>query len=96
MPVVTTFVVAEEQQMSENTNKVEPHGCIVCGRIHQLLVVYTPEGKMTACSVISPGGHIVPDDLRPLAACETHTAAQVETALASHYPGLKLPEDLED
>jgi hypothetical protein len=49
--------------MSDNTNRVEQHGCIVCDKIHNLLVVYTPSGKMVACIVISPGGRVVADKL---------------------------------
>jgi len=79
----------QERQMSENTNKVEPHGCIVCGKIYNLLVVYAPSGSMVGCTVISPGGRVVPDALRPLAACTTHSAEEIETALDSHYPSLE-------
>jgi len=82
--------------MSENTNKVEEHGCIVCGKIYNLLVVYTPSGKMFACSVISPGGHPVRDAVRPLVACNAHSGAEIETALTRHYPGQEQAEDLEE
>jgi len=82
--------------MSDNTNRVEPHGCIVCGKIYNLLVVYTPSGGMVACTVTSPGGHPVPDAVRPLAACNTHSGVEIETALASHYPGKEQPEDREE
>ncbi len=82
--------------MSDNTNRVEPHGCIVCGKIYNLLVVYTPSGLMVGCTVTSPGGHPVPDAVRPLAACNTHSGAEIETALARHYPGLEQVEDRED
>jgi hypothetical protein len=82
--------------MTDKTNRVEPHGCIVCGRVYNLLVVYTPSGRMTGCTVTSPGGRVVPDDVRPLVACTTHSASAVETALARHYPGTQQPEDRED
>jgi hypothetical protein len=82
--------------MSENTNKVEQHGCIVCGKLYNLLVVYSPSGRMVACTVITPGGHVVPDDVRPLAACNTHKAMEIETALAKHYPGIDQSEDLDE
>ena len=45
--------------MSENKNVVEIHGCIVCAKLFNLLVVYTPDGKLLDCTVTSPGGHIV-------------------------------------
>lgn len=82
--------------MSENITRVEPHGCIVCGKLYNLLVVYTPAGRMTACTVISPGGQLVPDPVRPLAACITHTGEEIETALLLHYPGMEQPEDGEE
>ena len=66
--------------MSENKNVVEVHGCIVCAKLFNILVVYTPEGKMLDCTVTSPGGHRVPDERRPLAACDTHTAEEIKSA----------------
>jgi len=66
--------------MSENKNVVEIHGCIVCAKLFNLLVVYTPEGKLLDCTVTSPGGHVVPDERRPLVACDAHTAKEIETA----------------
>jgi len=65
---------------SENTNAVEMHGCLVCGRAFNMLAVYTPDGRLVDCTVTSPGGHRVPDQLRPLAACDTHTAGEIEAA----------------
>ena len=82
--------------MSDNINRVEQHGCIVCGKIYNLLVVYTPSGLMVGCTVTSPGGNPVPDAVRPLAACNTHSGAEIETALARHYPGMEQTEDRED
>jgi hypothetical protein len=67
----------KENTMSENKNVVEIHGCIVCANLFNLLVVYTPEGKLLDCTVTSPGGHIVPDERRPLVACDTHTAEEI-------------------
>ena len=66
--------------MSENQNKVEMHGCIVCAKIYNVLAVYAPDGKLVDCTVTSPGGHIVPDKRRPLVACDTHTAQEIESA----------------
>jgi len=51
---------------------------------------------MVGCTVTSPGGHPVPDAVRPLAACNTHSGAEIETALARHYPGMEQAEDRED
>jgi hypothetical protein len=63
--------------MSENKNVVEIHGCIVCAKLFNLLVVYTPQGKLLDCTVTSSGGHIVPDERHPLVACNTHTAEEL-------------------
>jgi hypothetical protein len=82
--------------MSKNTNKVEPHGCIVCGKVYDLLVVYNSTGEMVDCTVTSPGGRIVPDKDRPLASCTNHSDAEIETALKRHYPGKEQEEDRED
>jgi hypothetical protein len=82
--------------MAENTNRVEQHGCIVCGKIHTLLVVYTPSGKMVGCTVTSPDGRVVPDEARPLVACNRHSKSEVDSALSRYYPGSEQPEDKED
>jgi hypothetical protein len=66
--------------MSENKTAVEMHGCIVCARIFNILAIYTPDGRLVDCTVTSPGGHCVLDELRPLVACDTHTAVEIETA----------------
>jgi hypothetical protein len=66
--------------MSENKVVVEMHGCIVCARIFNVLAIYTPDGRLVDYTVTSSGGHCVPDELRPLVACITHTAVEIETA----------------
>jgi hypothetical protein len=81
--------------MSNNTNAVEQHGCIVCGKVYNLLVIYDPEGKLVDCSVTSPGGRRVRDEHWPLVACERHSEEEIDAALAKHYPG-KAKEDPED
>jgi hypothetical protein len=65
---------------SENKSVVEMHGCIVCARLFNILAVYTPAGKLVDCTVTSPGGHIIPDERKPLAACDTHTVKEIESA----------------
>jgi hypothetical protein len=90
------LVNVQEQKMSDNTNRVEQHGCIVCGKLYNLLVVYAPSGKMVDFTVVSPGGRTVPDAVRPLVSCNIHSESEVETALAKHYPGMEQPEDRED
>jgi hypothetical protein len=66
--------------MSENKNTVESHGCIVCARLFNLLVVYSPGGNLVDCTVTSPGGRVVPDERQPLVACVIHTPDEIETA----------------
>ena len=66
--------------MSETKKSVEMHGCIVCARIFTVLAVYAPDGRLVDCAVTSPGGHCVPEETRPLVACDTHTAGEIETA----------------
>jgi hypothetical protein len=66
--------------MFENKAVVEMHGCIVCARIFNILAIYTPDGRLLDCTVTSPGGHCVRDELRPLVSCDTHTAVEIETA----------------
>jgi hypothetical protein len=81
--------------MTNYSNVVEQHGCIVCGRIYNMLVVYGLDGKMVDCTVTSPGGQRVRDDYWPLVACDIHTQEQTRIALANHFPD-KAKEDLED
>jgi hypothetical protein len=81
--------------MSKNSNVMEQHGCIVCGKVYNLLVLYDPEGKLFDCAVTSPGGHRVVDAHWPLVACNKHTEEEIKTALANHFPG-KAKDDLED
>jgi hypothetical protein len=68
--------------MPETYTKGEMHGCVVCGKLYQLYVVYDANDRFVDCKVMSPGGKRVPDPRRPLAVCETHSDAQVEAALA--------------
>jgi hypothetical protein len=64
--------------MPENKNVVELHGCIVCARLFNVLVVYAPNGGMLDCSVTSPDGHRVADERHALVACDTHSADVIE------------------
>jgi len=82
--------------MPENRNVVETHGCIVCGKLYEMLVVYAPDGHMLDCTVLHPDAHRVADEKRPLVACNQHTAKQIEWTLARHYPGKEQEEDDED
>ncbi len=79
-----------------NRKVVEQHGCIVCGRLYNILVIYNPAGKMIDCTVTDPGGRRIPDPDRPLVACNRHSESEVERALAKHYPGKAQAEDEEE
>ncbi len=81
--------------MSDDKKITEPHGCIVCGKTYDVLVVYTA-GKFIDCTVTSGNAHRVPDPERPIIACDRHSTAEVEAALARHYPGRAQPEDEEE
>lgn len=71
--------------MTEKQISTEPHGCIVCGRLYQMLVVRDAQGNFINCKVMSAGGRVVPHPTRPLAACERHTDEQVESAVERVY-----------
>jgi hypothetical protein len=64
----------------KNKNVAEIHGCIVCARLFNILAVYTPNDRLVECTMIGPGGHIVPDNHQPLVTCDTHTKEEIESA----------------
>ena len=65
--------------------KVEMHGCIVCGKLYQLVVAYDASGKFIASKVMGAGGKPVKDATRPLVACEKHTDEEIERAVNRVY-----------
>ena len=71
--------------MSENHTTGEMHGCVVCGRLYQLYVVYDGHGRYVDCKVMTPGGKVVPDTTRPLVACEKHTEREIKAAIDRAY-----------
>lgn len=82
--------------MADDKKITEPHGCIVCGKTYDVLVVYSPAGKLIDCTVTSGSAHRVSDPDRPIIACDRHSAAEVEAAMARHYPGQAQAEDEEE
>lgn len=78
--------------MSETKAKGEMHGCIVCGKLYQLLIAYDSNGKYIGSKVMSAGGKEVKGVARPLVACEKHSDQEVERAIQRVYGKLK-PED---
>ena len=71
--------------MADTTTKGEMHGCIVCGKLYQLYVVYDETGKYIGSKVMSAGGKEVNGQNRPLVACETHTADDIARAVERVY-----------
>jgi hypothetical protein len=71
--------------MSDAVTKGEMHGCIVCGKLYQLYVVYDAEGKYIGSKVMSAGGQEVNGANRPLVACETHSPDEVARAVERVY-----------
>ena len=68
------------------------HGCIVCGKLYQLLIAYDSNGKYIGSKVMSAGGKEVKGASRPLVACEKHTDQEIERAVQRVYRQQK-PED---
>jgi hypothetical protein len=79
--------------MSETQAKGEMHGCIVCGKLYQLLVAYDGDGKYIASKVMSAGGREVKYPERPLVACEKHTDEEIERAVNRVYGGEQEEDD---
>ena len=71
--------------MSETHTNGEMHGCIVCGTLHQLYVVYDAAGQFVDCLVMSAGGRCVPSKTRPLAACDRPTQEEIQRAVQRVY-----------
>lgn len=78
--------------MSEKHTRGEMHGCVVCGKLYELYVVYDGNGKFIDCKVMSAGGKRVPNSQRALVACERHSEKEVEAAVARVY-GKQKEED---
>jgi hypothetical protein len=79
--------------MPDKHTKGEMHGCIVCGRLHQLYVVYDTTGRFVDLSVMSAGGKRVADTRRPLVACDHHRQEQIEAAVERAYGPKSANED---
>ncbi|MBN8654875.1 MAG: hypothetical protein J0M11_03995 [Anaerolineae bacterium] len=79
--------------MTEKQSRNETHGCIVCGKLHQLFVLYEADGKLFDFKVMSAEGKKVAHPQRPLVACEKHTKDEVEAAVARAYGQQKEDDD---
>lgn len=71
--------------MPETHTRGEMHGCIVCGKLYQLYVLYDASGNFIGCKVMTAGGKVVPNQFRPLVACERHTERDIEMAVERVY-----------
>lgn len=78
--------------MSETTGKGEMHGCIVCGKLYQLIVAYDSNGNYIGSKVMTAGGKEVKGAGRPLVACERHTNDEIARAVERVY-GKRSGED---
>lgn len=79
--------------MTDSHTRGEMHGCIVCGRLYELYVVYDSEDRMVDFKVMSTGGRKVEGGGRPLVACERHTEDEVLRAVERVYGRPDGPED---
>ncbi len=79
--------------MPDKHTKVEMHGCILCGKLYQLYVVYDENGRFIDSKVMSAGGKRVPNKLRPLVACEKHSDEEIEAAVARTYGDQRQDDD---
>ncbi len=71
--------------MSEKHTRGETHGCIVCGKLYQLYVVYDDQNKFVDFKIMSAGARRVEYSARPLVACEKHKPAEIEAAVVRTY-----------
>lgn len=67
--------------MSDNQKIVEMHGCIVCGKLYNVLAVYSPYGSLVDWTVSSPDAHIVKEMKHVLVTCNSHTEESIEAAI---------------
>jgi hypothetical protein len=74
-----------EAWMDQKHTRGETHGCIVCGKLYELYVVYDEHGKFVDSKVMSAGGKSVSAAGRPLVACERHSQEEIERAIQRVY-----------
>jgi succinate dehydrogenase/fumarate reductase-like Fe-S protein len=78
--------------MSETQGKGEMHGCIVCGRLYQVIAAYDSNGKYIGSKIMSAGAKEVTGMGRPLVACERHSNEEIARAVERVY-GKRTEED---
>lgn len=79
--------------MTDNQTKGEVHGCIVCGKLYQLYVVYDADGNYVGSKMMSAGGREVKGVNRPLVACEKHSDVEVERAVQRVFGNQREEDD---
>lgn len=78
--------------MTESHTRGEMHGCIVCGRLYELYVVYDANDDFLDYKVMTAGGRKIPGQGRPLVACERHSEDDVNRAVHRVF-GTHAPEE---
>ena len=65
-----------------NDNKIgEQHGCIVCGKVFEVLAIYKKDGTLVDFTLTSMDGICIKGYKRPLVACASHKEEQINFAL---------------
>jgi len=67
--------------MSNNQNEIKMHGCIVCGRVYNVLAVYSPYGSLVDWTVTSPDARIIKEPGHILVACNSHSIETINAAI---------------
>ena len=78
--------------MADSHTRGEMHGCIVCGKLYELYVVYGADGHFRDSKVMTAGGRSVNGNGRPLVACERHSEDDVARAVRRVF-GKESPEE---
>ena len=88
------YICAEhlEAGMAETHTRGEMHGCIVCGKLYELYVVYDADGHFRESKVMTAGGRRVTGEARPLVACERHSEEEISRAVQRVF-GKQPPEE---
>ena len=67
--------------MTEKRKEVEMHGCIVCGKVYNVLAVYSDYGSLVDWAVSNPDAHILKEKDHILVACNAHSFESQEAAV---------------
>ena len=78
--------------MAQTHTRGEMHGCIVCGRLYELYVVYDSTDSFVDSKVMTAGGRKVTGQGRPLVACERHSDDEISRAVRRVF-GDESPEE---